>query len=62
MPRLTGVVDLASFADGDRVALLYYPQTAVTATTPAAELFTVRDGLITDTVLVLDRLSYSAPA
>jgi uncharacterized protein (TIGR02246 family) len=60
-PRLTGIVDIADFADGDRVALFYYPQTAVTDTTPAAECFTVRDGKIAETVLIFDRLSYGPP-
>jgi len=60
-PRLTGIADIAAFADGDRVALFYYPQTAVTSTTPAAECFTVRDGKIVDSVLIFDRMSYAAP-
>ncbi|MEQ6896399.1 nuclear transport factor 2 family protein [Microbacterium sp. KR10-403] len=60
-PRLTGIGDIAALADGDRVALFYYPQTAATATTPAAELFTVRDGLIAENVLIFDRLSYGPP-
>lgn len=61
-PQLTGIEDIASFVDGDRVALFYYPQTAATSTTPAAELFTVRDGLIRESVLIFDRLSYGPPA
>lgn len=60
-PHLTGLRDVASFSDGDRVALFYYPQTAVTSTTPAAECFTVRDGLIAESVLVFDRLSFAPP-
>lgn len=43
-PSLTGIREVASFADGDRVALFYYPQTAVTATAPAAECFTSETG------------------
>jgi ketosteroid isomerase-like protein len=61
-PRLIGIGDIADFADGDRVALFYYPQTATTSTTPAAELFTVRDGKIAESVLIFDRLSYGPPA
>ncbi len=61
-PMLTGIGDIASFADGERVALFYYPQTAVTATAPAAECFTVRDGEIVESVLIFDRLSYAPPA
>lgn len=60
-PSLTGIGDIAQFADGDRVALFYYPQTAATATTPAAECFTVCDGKIVDSVLIFDRLSYGPP-
>ena len=58
-PRSTGIGEIAEFADGDKVALFYYPQTAITDTAPAAELFTVRDGLITESVLIFDRLSYA---
>jgi ketosteroid isomerase-like protein len=60
-PRLAGIADIASFAEGDRVALFYYPQTAVTSTTPAAECFTVRDGKIAESVLIFDRMSYAPP-
>lgn len=60
-PALTGIGDIAEFADGGRVALFYYPQTAATYTTPAAELFTVRDGKISESVLIFDRLSYGPP-
>lgn len=62
VPSLTGVTDVASFADGDHVALFYYPQTAVTRTAVAAEYFTVHDGIITESVLVFDRLSYAPPS
>lgn len=61
-PALTGLADIASFADGDRVALFYYPQTAATTTAPAAECFTVRDGRIAESVLIFDRLSFGPPS
>lgn len=61
-PMLTGIGDIAEFTDGDRVALFYYAQTAATSTAPAAELFTVRDDLIVDSVLIFDRLSYGPPS
>jgi ketosteroid isomerase-like protein len=61
-PALTGLADIASFADGDRVALFYYPQTVATATAPAAECFTVRDGKIAKSVLIFDRGSFGPPA
>lgn len=60
-PMLTGIEEIGEFSDGDRIVRLYYPQTAETGTTPAAELFTVRDGKITETVLMFDRLSYGPP-
>lgn len=61
-PMLTGIGDIAEFVEGNRVALFYYPQTATTSTAPAAELFTVMDGRITESVLIFDRLSYGPPA
>lgn len=61
-PALTGLVDIADFADQDRVALFYYPQTAATTTAPAAECFTVRDGKIAESVLIFDRISFGPPA
>ena len=60
-PMLTGIGDIAEFADGDRVALFYDPQTAATSTAPAAEFFTVAEGKITESVLIFDRLSYGPP-
>lgn len=60
-PNLTGLTDVASFADGDRVALFYYPHTAATSTAAAAEYFTVRGDVIVDSVLVFDRLSFVPP-
>jgi hypothetical protein len=60
-PALTGIGDIAQMVDGDRVLLMYYPETSVTATAPAAELFTVRGGLIVSSVLIFDRLAF-APA
>lgn len=60
-PSLIGIGDIAEFTAGDRVALFYYPQTATSSTTPAAELFTVREGRIAESVLIFDRLSYGPP-
>ena len=57
-PRLTGAPELTRLVDGARVALWYYPQTAATSTTLASELFTVRDGAITEIQLAFDRLGY----
>lgn len=60
-PLLTGIADIAEFADGERIALFYYPQTATTSIAPAGECFTVRDGKIAQSVLVFDRLSFGPP-
>ena len=58
VPMLTGAPEHARMSDGDRVALWYFPQTAVTNTTLASELFTVRDGQIVEIRLAFDRLGY----
>lgn len=60
-PSLTGLTDVASFTDGEHVALFYYPHTAATSTAPAAEYFTVRGEAIVASVLVFDRLSFAPP-
>ncbi len=61
-PMLTGIGDIAEFAEGNRVALFYYPETAVTSAAPAAEFFTVTDGMISESVLIFDRLSFAPPS
>lgn len=58
VPMLTGAPEHARMTNGDRVALWYFPQTAVTTTTLASELFTVREGKIVEIRLAFDRLGY----
>lgn len=58
VPMLTGAPEHSRMIDGDRVALWYFPQTAVTTTTLASELFTVRYGQIVEIRLAFDRLGY----
>ncbi len=58
---MTGVSDVTAFGDDTHVVLFYYPYTAVTSTAPAAEHFTIRDGQLTENLLVFDRLSYAPP-
>ena len=58
LPMLTGAPEHARMADGNRVALWYFPQTAATATTLASELFTVEDDQITEIRLAFDRMGY----
>ena len=58
VPMLTGAPEHARMTDQDRVALWYFPQTAVTTTTLASELFTVRQGQIVEIRLAFDRLGY----
>jgi len=62
VPMLTGAPEHARMTDGDRVALWYFPQTAVTTTTMASELFTVRRGQIVEIRLTFDRLGYVPPS
>ena len=57
-PMLTGAPEHTRMTQGDRVALWYFPQTAVTTTTLASELFTVRAGQIVEIRLAFDRLGY----
>lgn len=58
---VTGLTDVAAFGDDEHVVLFYCPHTAVTSTAPAAEHFTIRDGLIVESWLVFDRLSFAPP-
>lgn len=60
-PALTGLAEAATFAEEDRVALFYYPQTAATSTALAAECFTVRGNMIVENLLVFDRMSFGPP-
>jgi len=61
-PMLTAAPEHARMTSGDRVALWYFPQTSVTETTLASELFTVRQGQIVEIRLAFDRLGYIPPA
>lgn len=61
VPMLSGAPPHAEMTDGNRVALWYFPQTAVTSTTLASELFTLEDGQIAEIRLAFDRLSYLPP-
>lgn len=61
VPALTGAPEHARMVSEDRVALWYFPQTAVTTTTLASELFTVRHGMIVEIRLAFDRLGYLPP-
>ncbi|KUG51995.1 hypothetical protein AVL62_08700 [Serinicoccus chungangensis] len=58
VPMLTGAPEHTRMTDRGRVALWYFPQTEVTTTTLASELFTVRDGKIVEIRLAFDRLGY----
>ena len=58
VPMLTGAPLHTRMTDSNRVALWYFPQTAVTTTTLASELFTVRNGQIVEIRLAFDRLGY----
>lgn len=58
VPMLTGAPEHARMTEGNRVALWYFPQTDVTSTTLASELFTIADGKIIEIRLAFDRLAY----
>lgn len=58
VPMLTGAPEQTRMTDAGRVALWYFPQTEVTTTTLASELFTVREGQIVEIRLTFDRLGY----
>jgi len=62
VPMLTGAPEHSRMTAGNRVALWYFPQTEVTTTTLASELFTVHDGQIVEIRLAFDRLGYVPPA
>ena len=55
--QMTGLTDVAALGYDEQVMLFYYPHTAVTSEAPVAELFTVRDGQIVESLLIFDRLS-----
>jgi hypothetical protein len=61
VPMLTAAPEHARMTAGEQVALWYFPQTAVTQTTLASELFTVRNGQIVEIRLAFDRLGYIPP-
>lgn len=61
VPMLTAAPEHTRMTDGNQVALWYFPHTAVTTTTLASELFTVRGGRIVEIRLAFDRLSYLPP-
>lgn len=58
VPNLVAAPEHARMVDGNRVALWYFPQTAITATALASELFTVAGAAIVEIRLAFDRLSY----
>lgn len=61
VPMLTAAPEHTRMVDGNRIALWYFPQTAVTTTTLASELFIVEAGQITEIHLAFDRLGYLPP-
>lgn len=61
MEIMTGHTPRAAFGDDDMAVLYYFPHTPVTQAAPVGECFVVRNGLIQESHLVFDRLSYSPP-
>lgn len=50
---------LASFGNDDRALIMYDTETASVPSAPAAELYRVRGGLITEIRIVFDRLPFA---
>jgi hypothetical protein len=42
--------------------VLYHPHAATTSAAPAAEYFTLQDGVIVESLLVFDRPSFAPPS
>jgi hypothetical protein len=57
-PRLVAAPELTRMVDSNRVALWHFPQTELTKSTLASELFVVENGLIAEIRLTFDRLGY----
>ncbi|WP_217184933.1 nuclear transport factor 2 family protein [Streptomyces sp. AC495_CC817] len=56
---LVGSQLLAGLGDADRALLLYDTTTRAVESAPAAELHTVRDGVITSIRIIFDRLPFA---
>lgn len=56
---LTRSTLLASFGDDDRALIMYDTENAVVSSAPAAELYRVRDGRITEIRIIFDRLPFA---
>lgn len=60
MEIMTGHTPRAAFGDDNLAVLYYFPHTPVTQAAPVGECFVVQDGLIQESHLVFDRLSYAS--
>ncbi|WP_315583717.1 nuclear transport factor 2 family protein [Actinomyces viscosus] len=61
MKVMEGYTPRAAFGDDNTAVLYYFPHTPETRSSPASECFLVESGLIKESHLVFDRLSYRPP-
>ncbi|MDF0531670.1 nuclear transport factor 2 family protein [Tsukamurella sp. 8F] len=58
---MTGVTDVAFYANDHEAAAFYIPATTATSTSTVAEHFTFRDGKIAENLLTFDQLAFMPP-
>ena len=61
MKVMEGHTPRATFGDDSTAVLYYFPHTPLTRSAPVSECFLVESGLIKESHLVFDRLSYTPP-
>lgn len=62
MRVMEGYTPRAAFGDDSTAVLYYFPHTPFTRSAPVGECFLVESGLIKESHLVFDRLSYGPPS
>ena len=62
MKVMEGHTPHAAFGDGSTAVLYYFPHTPSTRSAPVSECFLVESGVIKESLLVFDRLSYAPPS
>ena len=61
MEVMEGCTPRAAFGDDSTAVLYYFPHTPSTRSAPVGECFLVESGLIKESHVVFDRLSYAPP-
>ena len=62
MEVMEGCTPRAAFGDDSTAVLYYFPHTPSTRSAPVSECFLVESGVIKESHLVFDRLSYAPPS